>query len=76
MIQLSTRVSYAFRCFFSVLFDGEIPQDIALELAIAPAGAKTTVPAAAESKASEKPPVESFDRSVQMLSCRFMRAFP
>ena len=48
MIGISTRVSYAFRCFFSVLFNGEIPQDITLGLGIAPAGNKTAVPAPAE----------------------------
>ncbi len=68
MIGLSTRISYAFRCFFSLLFSGTIPQDIGRALAIAPAAGTPNVPAAVKPKAGEKPPVESFDRAVQMLA--------
>ena len=61
MLAFSTRFSYAFRCFFSLLFSGTIPPDLGRAMASAPNG-----PAAA--KASENPPVESFDRAVQMLA--------
>jgi len=58
------RISYAWRCFFSILFDGEIPESIARELAKTPVGATVRT---AEPRAEEKPP-ESFDRAVQMLA--------
>ena len=31
MIGFSTRLSFAFRCFFSLLFQGKFPQDVLLE---------------------------------------------
>ena len=72
MIGFGKRLSYAFRCFFSLLGSGEIPEDIARELiktpaqmtptpAVAPAPVTTPVPAV------EKP-AESSDRAVQMLA--------
>ena len=64
MIGFSTRVSYAFRCFFSLLFGREIPQDIVLALA-APVAAPTTP---TKKLTVEKPPAESFDRAIQMLA--------
>jgi len=67
MIGFSTRISYAFRCFFSLVSDGVIPQDIATELA----GPQTATPAPlpeSKPKVAEKPAVESFDRAVQMLA--------
>ena len=61
MIGFSTRLSFAFRCFFSLLFQGEIPQDVLQELGIS----KTAAPA---TTAGDKPAPESLDRAVQMLA--------
>ena len=64
MMAFSTRFSYAFRCFFSLLFGGTIPPDIA-----SVTGANVSkVPAAEKPKPRENPPVESLDRAVQMLA--------
>jgi hypothetical protein len=66
------RVSFAFRCFFSILIHGEIPQDIAEKLVkpAAPVGQGPATAAAPVSrlKEVEAPPAESFDRAVQMLA--------
>ena len=67
MMAFSTRFSYAFRCFFSLLFSGTIPQDIGRAMASATDASTPNVPAA-KPKPSEHPPVESFDRAVQMLA--------
>ncbi len=64
MIGLGKRISYAWRCFFSILFDGEIPRSIAGELAKTPVAPTVRT---AEPRAEEKPP-ESFDRAVQILT--------
>jgi hypothetical protein len=66
------RVAFAFRCFFSILFHAEIPNDIAQEL-VKPAGPVPQVPTAAVPSVSrlkevERPTSEAFDRSVQMLA--------
>src|SRR5664280_3449938 len=68
MMAFSTRFSYAFRCFFSLLFSGTIPQDIARVMAVATGASAPNVPAAVKPKPSENPPLESFDRAVQMLA--------
>jgi hypothetical protein len=68
MIGLSTRISYAFRCFFSILFSGNIPQDVARELAVGASGTAANAVAAVKPEIAEKPPAESFDRAVQMLA--------
>jgi len=65
------RVAFAFRCFFSILFHGEIPNDIAQR--IPPAGPIPQVPTVAVSSVSrlkdvEQPASEGFDRAVQMLA--------
>ncbi|HVP55084.1 MAG TPA: DUF2760 domain-containing protein [Candidatus Eisenbacteria bacterium] len=65
MMAFSTRFSYAFRCFFALLFSGTIPQDIVRATASA-TGA--SAPAPAKSKPNESLPAESFDRAVQMLA--------
>jgi hypothetical protein len=62
MLGFGKRISYAFRCFTSMLLDGEIPVDVRQELAAAPAA----LPSATE--APEEKPVESYDRAVQMLA--------
>jgi len=61
MIGFSTRLSFAFRCFFALLFQGEIPQDVLQALGF-------SKPAAPARPAVDKPNPESFDRAVQMLA--------
>jgi hypothetical protein len=66
------RVAFAFRCFFSILFHGEIPNDIAHKR-VRPAGPVSQAPAAAVLSTSrlkevERPASEAFDRAVQMLA--------
>src|SRR5215472_5610780 len=70
MIGFSTRLSFAFRCFFSLLFQGKIPEDVRQKLeetrlrnSPLTIRAKTT-PAAA----NVKPSTESLDRAVQVLA--------
>lgn len=61
-LAFSTRVSYAFRCFFALLFGGEIPPDIARALDLS---AATIAPMkAAIEKPAEQPP----DRAIQILA--------
>lgn len=66
MLPFSTRLSFAFRCFFSLLLHGMIPEDVwrALRLEVATAATKKDV---AAPKIAEKPAAESLDRAVQML---------
>jgi hypothetical protein len=72
MIGFGKRISYATRCFFSVLSRGEVPEDIAPEIvrsAATPAPERepeqTALPAGqSEPRAAE----DSTDRAVQMLS--------
>ena len=69
---LSERVVFAVRCFFSILFHAEIPNDIAQKL-VKPAGPLPQVPADAvpvtvRLKEVERPASEAFDRAVQMLA--------
>jgi hypothetical protein len=66
------RISFAFRCFFSILFHADIPKDIAEKLvkpaapvAVASAAA---APSASRLKAVEPPAPDRFDRAVQMLA--------
>jgi hypothetical protein len=66
------RVVFSFRCFFSILFHAEIPNDIAEKLAqpaasVAQATAHVAPPVS-RLKLVEPPPQESFDRAVQMLA--------
>ena len=66
------RVMFAVRCFFSILFHAEIPNDIVQKL-VKPAGPVPHVPAAAAPSVSrmkevERPASEAFDRAVQMLA--------
>jgi hypothetical protein len=73
MIGFSTRLSFAFRCFFSLVSQGEIPQDISqtLEKAkaeVAPRGTTAQATSAAPKIGGEKPNPESLDRAVQMLA--------
>jgi uncharacterized protein DUF2760 len=57
------RVAFAFRCFFSILFHADIPNDLAQKL-VKPASPVPQVPAVAASR----PASEAFDRAVQMLA--------
>ncbi len=66
------RISFAFRCFLSILFRAEIPSDIAQKLVKfpepvtqAPAVAPSSVP---RFKEAERAAPETFDRAVQMLA--------
>jgi len=66
MIEFSTRLSFAFRCFFSLLFRGRIPQDIQEALGWAKAeAAKATL--AAPDVEGKTPSTESLDGAVQTL---------
>lgn len=66
------RVTFAFRCFFSILFHAEIPNDIAEKLGkpATPASRETenAAPAVSRLKQVEAPALERFDRAVQMLA--------
>ena len=69
MIGFGKRISYATRCFFSVLSRGEVPEDIAPEVvrgAAAPAPAPE--PEAKTLPAETRPAEESPDRAVQLLA--------
>ena len=70
MIGFGKRISYATRCFFSVLSRGEVPEDIAPE--VAPSTAAPEPHRATETPAlpAEQPaPAEdSGDRAVQLLA--------
>jgi hypothetical protein len=65
------RVASAFRCFFSILLNGDIPDDIA-QMRVQPAGQVPQTPAAqapvSRPKEMERPAPEAFDRAVQMLA--------
>ena len=56
------RVTFAFRCFFSILFHADIPNDIA-QKQVKPSGAVPQV-----AGAEVEPALEVFDRAVQMLA--------
>jgi hypothetical protein len=73
MIDFGKRVSYAFRCFFSLLSNGEIPQDIAPEVVRTPAPSaveseKTMTIAARSELQPEKSLKDSAEGAVQMLA--------
>jgi Domain of unknown function (DUF2760). len=65
------RVAVAFQCFFSILFHGDIPNDI-VQKWVKPASKVPQTPAAQGSvsrpKEMERPASEEFDRAVQMLA--------
>jgi hypothetical protein len=63
MIGFLTRLSFAFRCFFAILFRGEVPQDVAS--ALMKSGAP---PTAVPEQEARTPAVEPSDRAVQMLA--------
>ncbi len=61
-LAFSTRVAYAFRCFFALLLHGDLPQDIAR--ACGPPNASAAPPKSTIEKPAEPPA----DRAVQMLA--------
>jgi hypothetical protein len=70
MIGFGKRISYATRCFFSVLSRGEVPADIASEV-LRGAAAEAPEPAAlppSAGRAEASPAEESPDRAVQLLA--------
>src|ERR1700681_1679989 len=67
MIGFSTRLAFAFRCFFSLLLEGKIPQDIVRANAeVEPVTARAAPQA--QKVAGDKLMPESADRAVQMLA--------
>lgn len=66
------RVTFAFRCFFSILFDAVIPDDIAKKLVKTatpiPQAPAAVAPSASRLKEVERPATETLDRAVQMLA--------
>jgi len=73
MAGVGKRLSYAFRCFFSILLHGVIPPEILRELVGASAATGAAVPspapaAVSRAQAEAKPAAESYDRAVQMLA--------
>jgi hypothetical protein len=73
MLGFSTRLSFAFRCFVSLVFQGKIPQDISQTLGqvkpeVAPLATAAKATPAAPKVGGDKPSLESLDRAVQMLA--------
>jgi hypothetical protein len=72
MIGFGKRISYATRCFFSVLSRGEVPEDIAPEVAPSAAAPPPDPgpqdPKLTAGQAEAVPAEESSDRAVQILS--------
>jgi hypothetical protein len=66
------RVVFAFRCFLSILFHAEIPNDIAQILVKAsgpvPQAPATATPSVSRLKEIERPAPEAFERAIQMLA--------
>lgn len=72
MIGFGERVAFAFRCFFSILFHADIPNDIALKV-LTPAGPVAQAEAVAAASVSPLQEAQgrasdAFDRAVQMLA--------
>ena len=71
MIGLSARVSFAFRCFFSLLFRGKIPQEILQALSSSTAqtpSAAARASAVPERSGADASDSDALDRAVQMLA--------
>jgi hypothetical protein len=72
MIGFGERISFAFRCFFSILFRAAIPDDIARKLLKAAAPVQQAPASAARVvsplKEAERPASDNLDRGVQMLA--------
>jgi hypothetical protein len=69
MLGFGKRISYATRCFFSVLSRGEVPEDIASEVTGSAAPEREREPAPAPAALAEAASAEdSSDRAVQLLA--------
>jgi hypothetical protein len=69
MMGFGKRLSYAFRCFFSVLSRGEIPEEIAPEIVKGPPpSAPPPMPVVTPAPEAEVRAAEPVDRAVQMLA--------
>jgi hypothetical protein len=68
MMGFGKRLSYAFRCFFSVLSRGEIPEEIAPEIVRGMEEPPRAPAITTEEPNFEPPSAESSDRAVQMLA--------
>jgi uncharacterized protein DUF2760 len=72
MIGFSTRLSFAFRCFFSLLFQGKLPEDVLQRVGETKVEdspfATRAKPTAAAPTVKPKPSAESLDRAVQVLA--------
>jgi len=70
MIGFSARLSFAFRCFFSLLFRGKIPPEIlqALSSSTAQAPLAAARTAAVPEKSGDASDSDALDRAVQMLA--------
>jgi len=64
MLPFGARVSYAFRCFFALLFSGRLPDDILA--ALVPAASQAGVPPPRSEAAA--PVADSTDRAIQVLA--------
>ena len=65
------RVAFAFRCFFSILLHGQVPDMAQRRIEPAPPDPRLPAPAgpsASRLKEVERPAPEAFDRAVQMLA--------
>jgi len=60
MIPFSTRLPFAFRCFFSLLLQGTIPQDVLQTLGVSKSSPVKAL--------GDKPAPESLDRAIQVLA--------
>lgn len=67
-----TRIAFAFRCFFSIVFHGEIPDDNAQKIGKRPSSMREApaarVAPSSRLKETERPAPDAFDRAVQMLA--------
>jgi hypothetical protein len=71
MIRFSARLSFAFRCFFSLLFRAKIPQDVLQTFSGSTAQARMTTgarPDIARKAEAEAAKPDTVDRAVQMLA--------
>ncbi len=70
MMSFGKRLTYAFRCFFSLLFRGELDADIATELASfqKPASVGVGDDAAVHSGDARQAGAEHYDRAIQVLA--------
>ncbi len=71
MIGFGERIAFSFRCFFSILFRGVIPDDIVRKMIKHAPAAEQPAPAAApvsRLRVAEAPAPDTQDRAVQMLA--------